>query len=148
MRLHDGSGGTHTHPCSQCGDQFECGGYWIRNYDGFPAAICSSYHEAEYDQCETCHDAERCGFCGIPLPTGGGKVLGGDAEGLACDDECRQVLEREHWTPAEAERAKEKLAAWQDAKAAERTRLHEADVARLRAKREADRALPDVECPF
>lgn len=37
---------SHTHPCSHegCRAQVPCEGTWERNYDGWPAAICTGYH--------------------------------------------------------------------------------------------------------
>ena len=117
---------THTHQCETCGADYGCGGPTERNHDGGGGDwICLSHYRGDVD-CEACREAVRCDWCGVPIPTGGGKVIGGENEGIACDEACRRVLEADTWTPADATMAREKLAAWKDARAAERTRKREA----------------------
>lgn len=48
----------HTHPCADCHDPTPCDGTWVRNYDGFPEALCDQYHlpygETAPIYCESC----------------------------------------------------------------------------------------------
>jgi len=56
---------THTHPCAACGVKTECGGTYVRNYDGWPEAVCDHYHHLldeatdEAFQCEACARKSR-----------------------------------------------------------------------------------------
>lgn len=45
---------THKHNCRRCKKPFECDGTYVRNYDGFPEAICDLYHEHSLNLCEEC----------------------------------------------------------------------------------------------
>lgn len=40
----------HLHPCStpSCLNKIACDGAWIRNFDGWPEAICDLFHEREH----------------------------------------------------------------------------------------------------
>lgn len=44
----------HRHLCRLCQKPFECEGEWRHNYDGWPSAVCSSFHEREINVCDVC----------------------------------------------------------------------------------------------
>lgn len=64
----------HFHKCQCCGERIECGGSWEPNPDGFPEVVCSAYHLAGLNQCNTCAigDCPRCGDC--PQCDGRGEI--------------------------------------------------------------------------
>jgi len=127
MNLHDGEDSgrpDHTHQCETCGDEYPCGGPTERNHDsGGGDWICLSHYRGMIE-CEVCHQSVKCAWCGIVIALGVRfyRVDGATDGDPACDEECLDMLKREHWTPAEVLVAINKFAAWKDAKAAERTR--------------------------
>lgn len=54
----------HTHACTRCAASYDCYGTYSRNYDGFPEAVCSAYHEQQMTECEVCEETVWCGDCG------------------------------------------------------------------------------------
>jgi hypothetical protein len=58
---------THTHDCATCGKDYSCPGTYSRNYDGFPEAVCSAWHEAHERECGDCRELKSCDECGAKL---------------------------------------------------------------------------------
>lgn len=71
----------HMHPCTRCGQPFECGGAWEQNYDGIPVAICVSYHVDRDTECVVCTITTWCAHCGSAPSVG---EWDGDKLCLAC----------------------------------------------------------------
>ena len=59
----------HSHQCTCCGQDYDCGGTLSRNHDGWPEVVCSVYHEAGDTECAACDLAPRCAWCGRPGST-------------------------------------------------------------------------------
>jgi hypothetical protein len=69
----------HEHDCETCGKPYACGGTYWHNHDGWPEAVCTAWHERHERECEDCHDAPRCAWCGKRtdaelIPDGGDMV--------------------------------------------------------------------------
>lgn len=44
----------HDHPCFRCSLRFRCEGDLLRNRDGAPPVICTTYHVHGEDLCPSC----------------------------------------------------------------------------------------------
>lgn len=86
MRRND----THGHRCTTCGQEFDCCGTIIDNFDGFPRYPCEVFDVRGERECAACFVADACGFCGaknIPLTEVQFDGCRYCVEGSACDVE-------------------------------------------------------------